>query len=57
LILVTHDPLEASALCSKALVIENGAVCEHGSLRDLLRQPNSATLEAFLHQLPNTQKG
>lgn len=55
LILVTHDPLEATALCKNAFVIENGAVREHGSFRDLLRQPRSATLEAFLHQLPNGQ--
>lgn len=53
LLLVTHDPLEATALCTTALVIEDGSLREHGNLRDLLRQPKSATLRAFLRQLPN----
>ncbi len=52
LVLVTHDPLEATALCANALVIEQGSVCESGNLLGLLRQPTSATLRAFLQQLP-----
>ncbi|MEO7317383.1 MAG: ABC transporter ATP-binding protein [Chthoniobacteraceae bacterium] len=57
LMLVTHDPLEATALCRNALVIEEGAACEHGTFRDLLRKPASATLRAFLRQLPQTFTG
>ncbi|MBA3762505.1 MAG: ATP-binding cassette domain-containing protein [Chthoniobacterales bacterium] len=51
-VLVTHDPLEATALCTNALVIERGSVFESGNLLGLLRQPTSATLRAFLQQLP-----
>lgn len=52
LLIVTHDPLEATALCEHALVIEDGALCERGRFAELLRQPRSATLRAFLRQLP-----
>ncbi len=53
LILVTHDPLEATAVCKQTLVIEDGSLCEHGTFDELLLQPQSATLQAFLRQLPN----
>lgn len=56
LVLVTHDPLEAIALCTNALVIEEGSVCDRGQLRELLRQPRSLTLQAFLRQLPNQER-
>ncbi|MBA3387480.1 MAG: ABC transporter ATP-binding protein [Chthoniobacterales bacterium] len=56
LILVTHDPLEATALCTHALVIENGSVSEQGQLGELLRQPRSSTLRAFLRQLPSQER-
>ncbi len=57
LILVTHDPLEATALCKNVLVIEDGSLCEHGAFHELLLQPRSATLQAFLRQLPSSLNG
>lgn len=51
LLLVTHDPLEATALCQHALVIEDGTLCERGAFHELLMEPQSATLKAFLKQL------
>ena len=51
-ILVSHDPLEALALCSFGAVIEDGRVVENGMFRELLQAPRSATLRAFVEQLP-----
>ena len=52
LLLVSHDPLEATVLCSRAVVIEAGAITEQGPLAALLAQPPaSATLRAFVRQL------
>jgi ABC-type Fe3+/spermidine/putrescine transport system ATPase subunit len=56
LILVTHDPLEATALCRHALVIEDSSTREHGPFRDLLTEPQSSTLKAFLSQLTGVTK-
>jgi ABC-type Fe3+/spermidine/putrescine transport system ATPase subunit len=47
LMLVTHDPWEAQAVCERALVIEDGGVKEHDELRALLAAPRSAFLRAF----------
>ena len=47
LILVTHDPLEAMALCETALVLESGKAAEIGPLRALLANPTSRLLRAF----------
>lgn len=47
LLLVTHDPTEAKKICSNALVLENGRVCEHGAWTDLMRNPASNLLRAF----------
>ena len=52
LIVVSHDPLEAAALCSHAAVLEQGCVAEIGELNVLLRKPASETLRAFVAQLP-----
>ncbi len=52
LLLVTHDPLEAAALCSHALVLENGVLCEHGPIDQLLKKPASQILQSFLAQWP-----
>jgi len=51
LLLVTHDPLEARALCTHALVLEDGRVAEQGALAELLAAPRSLTLQAFARQL------
>ena len=52
-VLVTHDPLEAVALCDEGVVLECGRLIEHGRLRTLLaaEAPQSATLQAFRAQL------
>ena len=50
LLLVTHDPLEARALCTHALVLEDGHVAEQGALGELLAAPRSLTLQAFARQ-------
>lgn len=51
LLLVTHDPLEARSLTSEALVLENAGCCEQGNLENLLANPLSATLRAFVANL------
>ena len=47
IVLVTHDPLEATALCSAVLVLKDGQVEEAGTLNDLLGTSRSETLTAF----------
>lgn len=51
LLLVTHDPLEAIALASEAIVLESGSCREQGPLKDLLASPASDTLRAFMKSL------
>lgn len=51
LVLVTHDPLEALALCDTALVLEAGAIIEYGPLRKLMEQPISELLRLFRQNL------
>jgi ABC-type Fe3+/spermidine/putrescine transport system ATPase subunit len=51
IVLVTHDPLEATALCSAALALKDGQIEEAGVLKDLLRAPRSEMLTAFRAQL------
>lgn len=47
LLLVTHDPSEAKGLCSHALVLEDGGICERGTWTELMANPGSKTLQAF----------
>lgn len=54
LLMVVHDPLEALALCSSVAVLESGRISEAGTFESLLRQPESATLRAFVSQLAIT---
>ncbi len=51
IVLVTHDPIEVSRLCRVAVVLEEGAVRECGSLDELLASPESETLQAFQQQI------
>jgi len=51
LLLVTHDPLEAIALASEAIVLEDGRCREQGPIEDLLANPASDTLRAFVRNL------
>jgi len=43
-VLVTHDPLEARALCRSAVILREGGVEESGPLEDLLRSGSSEVL-------------
>lgn len=52
LLLVTHDPLEATELCTHALTIEDGRLIEQGTFRALLCNPVSRILQSFVQQLP-----
>jgi ABC-type Fe3+/spermidine/putrescine transport system ATPase subunit len=56
LVLVTHDPLEALALCETALVLESGRVVEQGPLSELLAQPRSQLLRLFHEQLSSSRQ-
>jgi ABC-type Fe3+/spermidine/putrescine transport system ATPase subunit len=50
-ILVSHDPMEATAICSRAIVLEDGRIQESGAWADVLGGPNSETLRTFKDQL------
>jgi ABC-type Fe3+/spermidine/putrescine transport system ATPase subunit len=52
-LLVTHDPLEALALCDEGVVLECSRLAERGRLQALLdaEPPRSETLQAFRAQL------
>ena len=41
IVLVTHDPAEATLLCRSALVFDNGHIAEQGTWEDLLSNPRS----------------
>jgi ABC-type Fe3+/spermidine/putrescine transport system ATPase subunit len=47
LILVTHDPQDAIALCHNALVLDRGRIAEAGPLTELLEAPRSELLHVF----------
>ena len=50
IVLVTHDPLEATTLCRSAVVLSGGRVEANGTLEELLRTPKSEILNAFRNQ-------
>jgi ABC-type Fe3+/spermidine/putrescine transport system ATPase subunit len=50
-VLVSHDPLEAKALCQSAVVLKNGRVEEQGLLDELLSEPDSEILQVFREYL------
>lgn len=50
-ILVSHDPLEAKALCEFVVVLKEGQVEECGLLDELLRGPKSQLLQVFRNHL------
>ena len=51
IVLVTHDPLEATTLCLSAVVLNGGRVEADGTLQELLRTPNSEILKAFRNHI------
>ena len=56
LVLVTHDPLEASVICQKALVLECGALVDDGPVAKLLTSSKSQMLQAVVRQWPLRSK-
>jgi ABC-type Fe3+/spermidine/putrescine transport system ATPase subunit len=56
-ILVTHDPLEAMALCRSAVVLDQGSIVEAGPLTDLLRAPRSDLLRVFHDEFSRHEPG
>lgn len=55
-LLVSHDALEAVALCTEAFVLENGRCKEKGSFDLLLQNPASTTLRTFLQNIPDAHR-
>jgi iron(III) transport system ATP-binding protein len=53
-LLVSHDPLDASALCRSAVVLEDGRVAEAGPLGHLLKAPRSEMLRVFQRRLSDS---
>jgi iron(III) transport system ATP-binding protein len=51
IVLVTHDPFEATALCRSAVVLERGSVVETGPFTTLLTAPRSDLLRVFRDEL------
>ena len=47
LVLVSHDPIEATTLCRQAVVLNQGRIEESGIMKDLLREPKSQILRVF----------
>ena len=56
-ILVTHDPLEALALCRSAIVLDQGRIVEAGVLMDLLERPRSELLRVFRDSIRGREEG
>jgi iron(III) transport system ATP-binding protein len=56
-VLVTHEPLDALALCGRGVVLEEGIVLEAGPWAELLRAPRSRLLEAFKERLGTVPRG
>lgn len=54
IVLVTHDPTEATTLCRSALVLETGHVEETGTWEGLLGNPRSEMLRVFRAHLGRT---
>jgi len=49
LVLVTHDPLEATSLCHSAVLVDRGRIETSGRLEELLDQPKTELLRVFKH--------
>ncbi len=51
IVLVSHDPIEATTLCRGAIVVHDGRIVEAGEWSDLLRNPRSKLLGLFRDHL------
>jgi ABC-type sulfate/molybdate transport systems ATPase subunit len=49
LVLVTHDPLEATNFCRSAVLLDHGRIQESGDLDQLLSEPKTEILRVFKH--------
>lgn len=47
LVLVSHDPIEATTLCRQAVVLNEGRIEESGAMKDILHEPKSQILQIF----------
>ena len=56
LVLVSHDPIEATTLCRQAVILNQGRIEESGSLMDLLREPKSQILRVFRESMKGEQQ-
>jgi peptide/nickel transport system ATP-binding protein len=53
LLYITHDLLSARAVTEELLVLNQGAVVEHGATRDVLRNPQDSYTRRLLAALPD----
>jgi len=51
IVLVTHDPFEATELCTMGVLLEGGRATERGKLVDLVRESSSEILSSFRQRL------
>jgi molybdate transport system ATP-binding protein len=58
-VLVTHDPLDAIALASRAVILENGRVSQTGTIDEITTRPTSRYVADLLglNLLPGTAEG
>ncbi|MBI4474730.1 MAG: ABC transporter ATP-binding protein, partial [Acidobacteria bacterium] len=47
ILLVTHDPIEATTLCRSGAVFDKGSMLESGTFADLLEAPKSEMMRVF----------
>ncbi len=47
LVLVTHDPWEATVLCQDVIVMNQGMIEESGELKEVLKNPKSELLKVY----------
>jgi iron(III) transport system ATP-binding protein len=55
IILVTHDPFEATFFAEQALILNRGKIVESGSFKDLLAQSQNPIILKFKSQLKKTK--
>ena len=48
MLLVSHDPHDSFLLSAELAVLEEGCICESGSLENLRREPRSTTLQTWV---------
>ncbi|MGA1005279.1 MAG: sulfate/molybdate ABC transporter ATP-binding protein [Ilumatobacteraceae bacterium] len=46
-LMVTHDPADARRLADRVLIVEHGSVVQHGSIRDVMRDPATPYVAAL----------